>query len=150
MKQYKIQYPISAYTVPHDTRIHDVRIDDKYLHIELTDGRLLSVPLWWIPTVYNATPEERAKYELSRDRTMIIWDPDKCTINDEVRIADYLMPSEESKQSGQEKLEAILDKSRQSLAEGKGLSRDEFWKQVKSRSRKNAAKKASRHQPNKK
>jgi hypothetical protein len=59
---------------------------------ELTDGRVLSVPLWWIPTLHNATPEEREKYEINRSRTMIIWDPDKCSINDEVCIADYLSP----------------------------------------------------------
>jgi hypothetical protein len=92
VKQYKIQYPISAYTFPHEARIHQVRFDDEYMHVELTDGRVLSVPLLWIPTLYNAAPEEREKYEINRNRTMIIWDPDKCTINDEVCIADYLGP----------------------------------------------------------
>jgi hypothetical protein len=90
VKHYKIQYPISAYTFPQDARIHQVRFDEDYMHVELMDGRVLSVPLWWIPTLHNATPEERANYEVSRDRTMVIWDPDKCGINDEVRIADYL------------------------------------------------------------
>jgi len=93
VKRYKIQYPISAYTFPRETRIHQVRFDDRYLHVELTDGRMISVPLWWIPTLHNAAPEEREKYEISRDRTMVIWDPDKCTINDEVRIADYMGPT---------------------------------------------------------
>ena len=60
------------------------------MHLELTDGRTLSVPLSWIPTLHNARPEEREKYEISQDRKMIIWDPDKCSINDEVRIDDYL------------------------------------------------------------
>jgi len=46
----------------------------------------------WIPMLYNATTEEREKYEINRSRTMIIWDPDKCAINDEVCIADYLGP----------------------------------------------------------
>jgi hypothetical protein len=93
VKRYKIQYPISAYTFPEEARIQQVRFDDKYLHVELTDGRVLSVPLSWIPTLYHAAPEERARYEISRQRTMIIWNPDKCSINDEVRIADYLGPS---------------------------------------------------------
>ncbi|MBI3914740.1 MAG: DUF2442 domain-containing protein [Chloroflexi bacterium] len=93
VKRYKIQYPISAYTFPREARIHQVRFDDKYMHVELTDGRALSVPLSWIPTLHNALPKEREKYELSRDRTMIIWDPEKCAINDEVRIADYMEPS---------------------------------------------------------
>jgi hypothetical protein len=90
VKRYKIQYPVSAYTFPRETRVHLVRFDDKYIHIELTDGRALAVPLWWIPTVQNASPEEREKYEISRDRSMIIWDPDNCAINDEIRLADYM------------------------------------------------------------
>ncbi len=95
-KRYKIQYPVSAYTFPHEARIHCLSFDDEYLHVELQDGRKLSVPLWWIPTLYNASPEEREKYEINPNRTMIIWDPDKCAINDEVRITDYLGPSKSS------------------------------------------------------
>jgi hypothetical protein len=96
VKRYKIQYPVSAYTFPHEARIHTVRFDDEYLHVELTDGRRLSIPLWWIPTLHNAPAEEREKYELDRSRTMIVWNPDKCAINDEVRIADYLAPRHDS------------------------------------------------------
>jgi hypothetical protein len=92
VKQYKVQYPISAYMFPREARVHHVRFDDEYMHVELTDGRILSLPLWWIPTLYNAAPEEREKYEINRSRTMIIWDPDKCAINDEVCIVDYLGP----------------------------------------------------------
>ena len=41
----------------------------------------------------KASPaEEREKYEINPSPTMIVWDPDKCAINDEVRIADYLGP----------------------------------------------------------
>ena len=97
VKRYKVHYPISAYTFPSEARIHQVRFDDEYLHVELTDGRMLSIPLWWIPTLYNAAPEEREKYEINRSRTMVIWDPDKCAINDELRIADYLGPCNESR-----------------------------------------------------
>jgi hypothetical protein len=60
------------------------------MHLELADGRRLSVPLSWIPTLYNASPEEREKYEISEDRKMIVWDPERCAINDDVRIEDYL------------------------------------------------------------
>lgn len=90
VKRYDIAYPASKYTYPHEAVIHDVRIDDDYLHIELTDGRILSIPLWWIPTVYNAAPEDRLKFEISRSRTMIIWDPEKGGINDELRVQDYM------------------------------------------------------------
>ena len=91
-KHYKIQYPVSAYTFPHEARIHQAQFDDEYLIVALIDGRKISVPLGWIPTLHNATPEERLKFEISRDRTMLIWDPDKCAINDEIRIVDYLNP----------------------------------------------------------
>jgi hypothetical protein len=92
VKRYKIQYPASAYTFPGEAHIHQVSFDEEYLHVDLTDGRKLSVPLWWIPTLYNAAPEEREKYEINQRRTMIIWNPDKGSINDELRIADYLGP----------------------------------------------------------
>jgi hypothetical protein len=90
-KWYDIPYPASAYTFPQEALLHQVRFDDDYMHLELTDGRILSVPLWWIPTLQNAEAEKREKYEISRDRKMIVWDPDKCAINDEVRIDDYLI-----------------------------------------------------------
>jgi len=89
---YEIPYPASAYTFPREALLHRVRFDNDYMHLELTDGRIVSVPLWWIPTLHNAEPKEREKYEISRDRKMIVWDPDKCSINDEVRIDDYLVP----------------------------------------------------------
>ncbi len=90
MKRYEIPYPVSAYTFHQDALIHQVRFDDVHIHIELTDGRILSVPLKWIPTLYHASPDEREKYEISPGRTELLWDPDKCDINDELRIADYL------------------------------------------------------------
>lgn len=33
VKRYKVQYPISAYTFPGEAHIHQVRFDDKYIHI---------------------------------------------------------------------------------------------------------------------
>lgn len=89
-KRFKIQYPVSTYTFPREARIHAVRFDKEYLHVELTDGRALAIPLSWIPTLHNAPPEEREKYEIDRSREVIFWNPDKCAINDEVSIADYL------------------------------------------------------------
>jgi len=89
---YKIPYPASAYTFPRDALIHRVRFDERYIHLELTDERILSIPLTWIPSLHNATPAEREKYEISQDRKMVVWDPDKCAINDEIRIDDYLNP----------------------------------------------------------
>ncbi len=94
---YEIAYPASAYTFPCEARLHRVRFDADYMYLELTDGRIISIPLWWIPTLHNAQPEDREKYEISRERLMIIWNPDKCAINDEVRIDDYILPRQCSK-----------------------------------------------------
>ena len=92
VKRYKVQHPIDEYTFPQDAYIHDVRFDEKFIHVELTDQRIVSIPLWWIPTIYNASLQDRKKFEINQSRTMIIWNPEKCSINDEISIAEYLGP----------------------------------------------------------
>src|SRR5215211_3812228 len=92
VKRYKVQHSIDEYTFPSEAHIHDVRFDEKYMHVELTDQRVISIPLWWIPTLHNASNEDRGKFEINQSRTMILWDPEKCSINDEISIADYLGP----------------------------------------------------------
>jgi hypothetical protein len=93
VKRYKVQHSIDKYTFPKESYIHDVDFDERFIHVELTDQRIISIPLWWIPTVYNAIMEDRKKFEINQSRTMIICDPDKCGINDEISIADYLGPA---------------------------------------------------------
>ena len=88
----EITNPASAYTFLRASLIHLVRFEHDYIHIELTDGWILSVPLCWTPTLHNADPTEREKYEISQDRKMIVWDSDKCAIHDEIRIDNYLVP----------------------------------------------------------
>ena len=93
VKRYKIQYSVDEYTFPKDAYVHNVTFDEKYMHVELTDGRIISLPLMWIPTLYNASDEDRKKFEISQNRTMIIWDPEKSGINDEINIVGYLGPT---------------------------------------------------------
>lgn len=93
VKRYKIQYSIEEYTFPKEAYIHEVKFDEKFMHVELTDQRMLSIPLWWIPSVYNASMENRMKYKINQNRTMVLWDPDESGINDELRITDYLGPA---------------------------------------------------------
>ncbi len=40
----------------------------------------------------DCSPEEPEKYEINSSRDVIIWDPEKCNINDVIAIADYLLP----------------------------------------------------------
>jgi hypothetical protein len=114
VKKYKIQYSIDEYTFPKESTIQAVRLDEKYLHVELTDGRILSIPLQWIPTVYNASPENREKFEISQSRTMIIWNPDTSGINDEISIFDYLGPTR-----AENKKTYVIRESKKKVAEPK-------------------------------
>src|SRR5689334_4990053 len=93
VKRYKIKHSIDEYTFPKEAYIHSVTFDTNYMHVELTDERVLSIPLMWIPTLYNASDEDRRKFEISQNRRMIIWDPEKSGINDEINIVDYLGPT---------------------------------------------------------
>lgn len=42
-----------------------VRFDDNSMWVDLSDGRVISVPLAWFPRLMNATPEQRAQVEFS-------------------------------------------------------------------------------------
>ena len=44
-----------------------VTFDDDTFSVELSDGRTLRVPLVWFPRLLHATPEQRSRYELSRN-----------------------------------------------------------------------------------
>lgn len=42
-----------------------IRFDDNSFWVELSDGRMLGVPLAWFPRLLSATPEQRLDFELS-------------------------------------------------------------------------------------
>lgn len=46
--------------------IASVRCTDSDLVVELIDGRTISAPLWWYPRLLQATPEQRAQFEIGR------------------------------------------------------------------------------------
>jgi hypothetical protein len=99
VKRYKIQHSIDEYTFPKEAHIHAVNFDDKYMHVELTDERIISIPLMWIPTLYNAPEKDRRTFQISQNRRMIIWDPEKSGINGEINILDYLGPTRSDDQT---------------------------------------------------
>lgn len=90
IKRYKIQHSIDEYTFPKEAYIHDVTFDEKHMHVELMDERVISIPLMWIPPIYNASDEDRRTFQISQNRKVLIWDPEKSGINDEINILDYL------------------------------------------------------------
>lgn len=54
-------------------RVRDVRIDDDLLSVDLVDGRTISVPLAWCPTLLHATPEQRGDWRISGGGFGIHW-----------------------------------------------------------------------------
>ena len=56
-----------------DERVKDVRCDDANLIVDLRDGRTISVPLVWYPRLSNATPAQRANWEISGAGYGIHW-----------------------------------------------------------------------------
>ncbi len=56
-----------------DNRAAQVRFSDTSLIVSLADGREISVPLSWFPRLANATPNERAHWELIGQGVGIHW-----------------------------------------------------------------------------
>lgn len=56
-----------------DERVSDVRFDEDRLVVDLMDGRTISVPLAWYPRLFNATPQQRAIWEVAGAGYGIHW-----------------------------------------------------------------------------
>ena len=61
-----------------DLRVADLTIDENDLSVEFLDGRTLSVPVWWFPTLAASSSGQKAAWLISDDLTTLIWrDPDE-------------------------------------------------------------------------
>ena len=56
-----------------ELRIKNIKVTDKLITANLIDGRTISVPLAWSWRLSDATPEQRAKYELIGDGQGVHW-----------------------------------------------------------------------------
>ena len=66
-------------TISIDTQVQakGLRFDGNILHIFLSDGREISLPidqLDWLKWLSNATPEQRAKWKIEPGGFAIYWD----------------------------------------------------------------------------
>ncbi|OGT98186.1 MAG: hypothetical protein A2X80_12725 [Geobacteraceae bacterium GWB2_52_12] len=50
-----------------------VHIDERYLHVELKDGRMISTPMSWYPELKNATLVQLTDYRFICRGTGIEW-----------------------------------------------------------------------------
>ena len=51
-----------------------MRVDATSLHVQLTDGRQISVPLDWFEFLAGATGEQRQAFVVAEDGAAISWD----------------------------------------------------------------------------
>ena len=64
-----------------------IRFDDHSFWVELSDGRVIGVPLVWFPRLLQATPEQRQVFEFSP--LGIHWDQLDEDISVEGLLAGY-------------------------------------------------------------
>ncbi len=63
-----------AFSIPKiDLRIKSVACDADRLTVDLMDGRTIAVPLAWYPRLFDATPEQRDRWELAGGGYGIHW-----------------------------------------------------------------------------
>ncbi|MDW8213118.1 MAG: DUF2442 domain-containing protein [Roseiflexaceae bacterium] len=60
--------------------------DDALMHVTLTDGRIISVPLIWFPVLHRATAEQRERYEIGAGGRSLHW-PD---LDEDISVANLL------------------------------------------------------------
>ncbi len=89
-----------------------VEVTEDSLTAELSDGRIISVPLAWYPRLVHATPEERSNWELIGSGEGINW-PD---LDEDISV-DMLLSGQKSGES-QRSLKQWLAAKR----EGRGLT----------------------------
>lgn len=56
-----------------DIRVKSVAIDHERLVVELRDGRAIAAPIAWYPRLRNATPEQRANWQIAGAGYGIHW-----------------------------------------------------------------------------
>ncbi|NIR49368.1 DUF2442 domain-containing protein [candidate division KSB1 bacterium] len=59
--------------VPTTALAKSVEFDQDMMHVSLTDGRIISVPILWFPLLHDATPKERKKYEIGGGGISLHW-----------------------------------------------------------------------------
>jgi hypothetical protein len=59
--------------LPNSALAKSVDFDEDMMHVLLTDGRRISVPVAWFPLLLKASPEQRTKYEIGGGGTSLHW-----------------------------------------------------------------------------
>jgi Protein of unknown function (DUF2442) len=68
-----------------------IRVDNRYLHVELTDGRVISTPLGWYPELESASIKILGEYHFICDGTGIEWEALDYQLSIESMLAEHPM-----------------------------------------------------------
>ncbi len=72
--------------VPTTALAKAVTFDDALMHVILTDGRIIGVPLIWFPLLHTATNEQREQYEIGAGGRSLHW-PE---LDEDISVAQLL------------------------------------------------------------
>jgi len=59
--------------VPTVALAKSLSFDDELMHVTLTDGRVISVPLIWFPILFASTSDQRLRYEIGMGGRSLHW-----------------------------------------------------------------------------
>src|SRR5262249_4247458 len=71
-RKTKKPHPMRSY-VPASALAKAVAFDDTMMRVTFPDGRVLGVPLAWLPVLRRATPAQRARYEIGGGGISLHW-----------------------------------------------------------------------------
>ena len=63
-----------------------IRFDDDMFHVQLSDGREISVPIEWFPSLRDASEEQRANWRLIGKGIGIHWED----IDEDISVAGLM------------------------------------------------------------
>ena len=72
--------------VPTAALAKTVHCDDALMHVTLTDGRIICVPIIWFPLLYSATPAQREHYEIGAGGRSLHWPQ----LDEDISVAQLL------------------------------------------------------------
>jgi hypothetical protein len=72
--------------LPNSALVKSVEFEDGMMRVALIDGRIVCVPLTWFPLLRDATPEQRARYEIGGGGISLHW-PD---IDEDISVAGLM------------------------------------------------------------
>ena len=78
--------------VPTSALAKAIQFDADLMHVSLTDGRIISVPLIWFPLLHSASAEQRKAYEIGAGGRSLHW-PE---LDEDLSVAQLLAGTENS------------------------------------------------------